>query len=420
MTVPNTTGPGLRILMISAYYPPALNGYAIQCGDTSNLLAAQGHDVRVLTSAAAPMPAGPGAGRLGRLRTAPPEEYTSIRPAYLARQLKRRPIYRANYREADVVARTFRPDIAVVWQFAPIGIGVVHALQRLDIPVLFNVEDYSLSTVITLLKKGPPTLLRAVRRWLYDVKVDQLNLSHLAIVSGELRTYYAAAGFPLADMTVLHNGIQSGQIAQSPPPMGPGTRLLFVGRLHPTKGLTLAIRALAQVNRQRSARLTLDIVGTGEPEYVEAIAALAADLGVSADLRFLGHRERPEVFDLYRAYDLLLFPSIWAEPFGLTVIEAMAQGVPVIALDRGGPKEIITDMADGLLVSSETPEDFAAAIGLLADDPRLRQKMAAAAIRTVAERFTLERHVALTVALMRQIVGTPGEPALGVGLRRSA
>jgi glycosyltransferase involved in cell wall biosynthesis len=405
---------GLRILMISAYYPPALNGYAIQCGDTADLLAARGHDVRVLTSAAAPVPPAPGAGRLGRLRTAPPEEHMSVRPAYLTRQLRRRGVYRGNYRECGAVAKTFQPEIAVLWQFAPIGIAVVHALQRLGIPVLFNVEDYSLSTVISLLKSERGSLLGAVRRWLYGVKVDELDLSHLAIVSGELRAHYHDAGFPLADMTVIHNGIQSERIARAAPAPGPGTRLLFVGRLHPTKGLILAIDALAQVNQKRLTKVTLDLIGTGETQYVDSVKALARELGVADCIRFLGHRERADIFELYRDYDVLLFPSIWAEPFGLTVIEAMGQGVPVIALDRGGPKEIITNMIDGLLVSSETAAAVAQAIALLVDTPQLRQDMAAAAIRTIAERFTLEHHVDRTERLMRTIVDSRRERAAEV------
>ncbi len=394
----------LRILMVSAHYPPVLNGYAIQCGDTSNLLAERGHDVRVLTSAPRPVPDDRGARRVGRLRSAPPEGRTSLHPTFLARQVRRRGVYRSNYRACLAAVEACRPDVAVVWQFDSVGIGLVHALQERDIPVAFNVEDYALSTVVGLLRRDASSALGRVRRWMYDVDVGALDLSHLMMVSGALRDLYRAEGFPAGDMTVVHNGLPSGRIAPTPPPPGPGTRLLFVGRLHPSKGVALAIGALAIADRRGATPLTLDLIGTGARAYVAQLEALVTAHGLGRQVRFLGQKDRAEILGLYRDYDMLLFPSTWVEPFGLTVIESMAQGVPVVALDRGGPREIISHMHDGILVSAEQPEAFAAAIERLALSAALRRAMAAAAIRTVTDRFTLERHVTLVEAVMRDTI----------------
>ena len=403
--------PRLRILMVSAHYPPIVNGYAIQCRDTSDLLAARGHDVRVLTTAGPARAAGDGAPRLTRLRNAPSEGYVSLHPAYLARQLRRRWIFQANARECDAVTRAFRPDVALVWQFDTIGLAVVRALHRRGVPVVFNVGDYSLGTLVALLRRRSRPLDHA-RQWLHDVDIAQLDLSHLILVSSELRAWYQAQGFPARDMTVIHNGIPSAAIAQAPPPPGPGTRMLFVGRLHPTKGVSLAIQALAIANRRGGPTLTLDIVGTGDPDYVAQLRALVGRLGAGDRVRFLGPRDRATVLGLYREYDVLLFPGAWVEPFGITVIEAMAQGLPVIALDRGGPSEIIRHMVDGVLVRDDGADAYAEAIRMVADAPSLRSRLGAAAIRRVMDGFTLERHVALTERLLHRVVGSTRDDAV--------
>ena len=400
-----TPVPALRILMLSAHYPPALNGYAIQCRDTAELLAARGHEVRVLTSTPAPPQERLRAVRVPELRAAPAERSPSLHPRWLAAQLKRRATYGANARVAVEVANEFRPDVALVWQFDTVGIALVSALQRVGVPLAFNVGDSSLGTLIPLLRRRSHSPVARARAWLHNANVDALDLSHLMVVSSELLRWYRDQGFPEATMQVVHNGIPSSWIAPVPPPLRLGTRLLFVGRLHPTKGVSLALEAIAIANRSKPT-LSLDIVGTGDANDVRELEELVERLELAAYVRFVGPKNRDSVLALYPGYDVLLFPSTYIEPFGLTVVEAMSQGLPVIALDRGGPRDIITHMGDGLLVSNAVPEAYAAAIRQLADSPALRTQLANAAIATVADRFTLEQHVERTEALLHEVAVT--------------
>ena len=393
----------LRILMVSAHYPPVLNGYAIQCADTSDMLARRGHDVLVLTGQARAATSPQGARCAAVFGNAQPEGRVNLRPGALASLVRRRALYRRNARRAASEAAVFRPDVALVWQFDSVGIGVALALQTRQIPVAYNVEDYSLATVVRLLA-GRPSPARAVRRWMYGVEPARLDLSCLMLVSGELRALYAADGFANDAMTVVHNGLPSSQLAPTPPAPGPGTRLLYVGRLHPTKGVSLAIEAVAHANHRCNEALTLDVIGTGEADYVARLEALARSEGLSASVRFLGHCDRDAIFALYDQYDALLFPSTWVEPFGLAVIEAMARGVPVIALEQGGPKEIITHMTDGLLVPVASPEAFGDAIACLAGNAPLRHELGAAAIRKVERCFTVERQADRTEAVLQDMV----------------
>ena len=102
-----------------------------------------------------------------------------------------------------------------------------------------------------------------------------------------------------------------------------------------------------------------------------------------------------------RALDVVLLPS-WEEPFGRAVLEALALGVPVVATDVGGPREIITDGQEGLLRPPRDPRAWAQAIGVLAGDDQLRERMGGLGRRRVQQAFTLDQHVRSVVALYEQ------------------
>lgn len=110
-----------------------------------------------------------------------------------------------------------------------------------------------------------------------------------------------------------------------------GRRAVFVGRLIPLKGGSLAISALG---RPEARGWSLDVYGSGPEEA--ALVALAADLGVSHSVLFHGHRPRSEVLEAMAAADVLLFPSMHDQA-GWAAAEASSLGTPVVCLPLGGP-----------------------------------------------------------------------------------
>ena len=316
----------MRIMMVSAHYPPVLNGYAIQCKRTTEIFKKRGHQVCVLTSSVNSSYIEKDMRVLRILKSFPLEGYQSLQPIYILRQLKRRKVYQGNRLIAQGIAREFKPQVIMVWQFDSLGFGLIYGLQKLGIPIVFNVEDYGLHAIVSRLRKDPNPFWRMARRRLYQVHVDDLDISHLIMASEELKDFYINEGFPEDHITVVHNAIDSEYIAEKSPKLGLGNKLLYAGRIHPTKGIEIAIKALAILNAGTKGRFTLDIVGTGEIDYVRKLADLGRSLSLEASLQFLGPKDREVLIDLYREYDMLLFPSVWHEPFGLTVIEAMARG----------------------------------------------------------------------------------------------
>jgi glycosyltransferase involved in cell wall biosynthesis len=390
----------MRLLLVSQHYPPKVNGFALQCADTARGLREWGHEVCVLTGQEKDTGSEDDVVVLRLLTVSPTEDFKSVKPAYLLRQIRRRRIFEKNAKIALETAQKFSPDVVFVWQFNALGFGVLRELQALSVPTVLNVGDTVLCDLMLLLKEDPHLLWRIARRYFYRVRFENLRFAHLIMVSEELKSYYRQHGFEEKQMTVVHNGIDRRHIKTNPPPLGQGNRLLYAGRLHPTKGLDTAIEAVALLNSSAAESYTLDIIGEGSPAYVRQLENRVQLLGLKRFIRFLGPRTRDVLLNLYAEYDILFFPSVYLEPFGLTLVEAMSQGISVVASDRGGPRDIICHMRDGLLVEPGSPSAFAEAVRLLAHDPALRSRIAAEGLQRVKDCFTLEKHLQGTEAVL--------------------
>ena len=196
---------------------------------------------------------------------------------------------------------------------------------------------------------------------------------------------------------VVHNGVDLDEYAPERIPRGSlradlglcdeVTIVGFTGFIMPRKGLDTLIRAAAKVLRGRDdvafvivGRVPIGSLVDHRAEY----EALSRALGIGGRVIFAGFRDdvRPAVID----FDVLCLPS-YQEPFGRSIVEAMALGRPVVASRVGGIPEIITDGTDGLLVPAGDPDALASAIARLVDDPSLRRELGAAARATVRTRF---------------------------------
>ena len=138
--------------------------------------------------------------------------------------------------------------------------------------------------------------------------------------------------------------------------------LLAMGRLHPAKAHDVALRALTEL-----PDAWLWIAGTGPLEA--NLKALAKDLGVRDRVRFLGWRD--DAAALYRTADVCVFPSRY-EPLGNVVIQAWAQGVPVVAAASQGPSALIAHGEDGLLFPVDDHEAMAREAGRVIAERGLR------------------------------------------------
>lgn len=123
--------------------------------------------------------------------------------------------------------------------------------------------------------------------------------------------------------------------------------VLFVGRVIPRKGVPVLIRAMQYLNKRLPAHLI--IAGQGKPAYIRQLKSLARRRGVAVS--FLGNIAHEHIHSLYQAADCFVCPSQRHESFGLVNVEAMASGLPVIASNNGGIREIINSGHNGYLVA---------------------------------------------------------------------
>lgn len=169
------------------------------------------------------------------------------------------------------------------------------------------------------------------------------------------------------------------------PPYDPA-RLLFVGYLRPEKGLGVLLDAFDRLRRDR--RLTLTIAGGSDRASVAErdIRARIAASPWAADVATIGHVDfGPPLFDLYRAHDVLVLPSL-SEGTPRTLVEARAFHCPVVASRVGGIPTSVRDGHDGLLFPPGDAAALAAAIARLLDDEALRARLVAEGRRTAGER----------------------------------
>jgi len=164
------------------------------------------------------------------------------------------------------------------------------------------------------------------------------------------------------------------------------TVVTHIGRFAFQKNHALLVEAFAQVHSD--APLYLLLVGGGELE--SAVREQVAGLGLQERVRFLG--TRADVADILRASDVFVLSSRW-EGNPMSVMEAMAAGLPVVSTAVGGVPELVREGETGLLVPSEDAGALAQALQALVDDPAQRQAMGDAARQRAVARFDIRHTV---------------------------
>ena len=179
----------------------------------------------------------------------------------------------------------------------------------------------------------------------------------------------------------------------------PATKLVIhVSNFRPVKRVQAVVEIFGRIRAMMPARLLF--VGDG-PELAQACRT-AREIGLSRDVEVLGEQEL--VVPLLSVADLFLLPSA-EESFGVAALEAMACEVPVVASRVGGLPEVIDDQVSGFLHPPDDLDGMAASAIKLLTDPKLHRRVAAAAWRTVQERFCAEEVVPRYEAFYQEVLG---------------
>ncbi len=388
----------MRILVLTDHYPPYYEGgYELHCHQVTEELRARNHDVSVLTTTfgvSNQKTEGHVYRYLHFLKT-PYKGQLDRR----TRQLKRFLRGRQNYQITHRLVKEIALDVAYIWNVEAASILPILAIQDLGIPVVFRVESHWLFHLWKEYIADSSRLRRWYRSGLLGFRrFDELKFELIMLPSKTLQQDHEKAGFNAANMHIIPNGIPGAWIEEQPPGHKPhknGTiRLLYAGRLEAVKGPDIAIKAIAHlVKNSDGCNVKLDMIGNGQPEYINLLKQLVKSNGLEQIVTFSDAVPRDELVRRYAEYDGLLFPTPRWEGQPFTIIEAMAKGLPVIASNIGGPRDIIDNGQTGFLVTPEHPIEMAMAIEKLIKTPQLKDKISSAAVQAIRQNHIFERLV---------------------------
>lgn len=282
----------------------------------------------------------------------------------------------------------------------PLDFGLVRrfaALCRERRVAVWHGHDYK-SNLLGLLvrRRHPMRLVTTVHGWVRFTRrtplyyaVDRWSMrryDRIVCVSDDLHDRCLAAGVPPDRVVTIENAIDAGAATrtldrtEAKRRLGvvPGRFLIAAaGRLSDEKGFD---RLIAAVGRLVAAGIDAELVIAGEGDRLEPLRRLAAESGLADRVRLLGFVA--DLSTLYQAADAFALSSL-REGLPNVLLEAMAYGAPVVSTRVAGTVRLIADGADGLLVEPDDPAALAAALRRLHDDPGLRDRLAAAARRTI-------------------------------------
>jgi glycosyltransferase involved in cell wall biosynthesis len=325
--------------------------------------------------------------------------------------LKRPYQNRHNKHQLRSVINGFDPDLVVVWGMWNLSRYLPYWAERWMLDrVAYYIASYwprnkdihrqywekQPNRLATKLVKTPFRVLALahLRREGYP---PHLRFDHARCCSQFVRDELVEAGPLRSSAKVLYGGIDPKPFLSNARPVDESIdtlSLLYFGSLVPHKGVHTAIEALGFLKQQGLGKhVNLTILGGGHPDYEAQLHKLTRKLGLAEEIHFAGRVPRSEVPSWLGHFDVFLFTSTWAEPFGRTIVEAMAAGLPVIGSDVGGSREIFEYYSEDLLFEPEDSRGLADRILRLVEDKALRQHLAREGQRIVLERFTLERMV---------------------------
>ncbi len=252
-----------------------------------------------------------------------------------------------------------------------------------------------------------PTIchVRTLRKLTYPSIAAARSVSVFLCISNAVRERLVEQGIESSRCIVIPNAVDSERFGESAISAA-GIRTEFgwedsdkvfalVGRVVSWKGQDFFIQAIAEARKTESSIRGL-IVGEGDatPEndaYVGKLRSMVSDLGLDDSIKFTGHRS--DIPSIMKASDAVVCASSLPEPFGRVIIESMAVGTPAIATDAGGATDIITDGENGILVPIQDDAALAQAMLRLSRDSDFVQELRSEAMLTVADRYTVTRHV---------------------------
>ena len=304
----------------------------------------------------------------------------------------------AHVRRADIV------HVHTLW--SPLNVSARYACLKHDRPYVLMphgmLDPYSLS-------------VKALKKSIYLRFFERRNMAgarRMIYTTSEEERLAALAGLPLPPGALVPLGARASAastddlrpqfLARFPQAEGK-RRLIFLGRLHPKKGIDRILNALQDVRRS-IPNLLLIVAGDGEAQYTQDIRQLVSSLALDDHVLFAGHLDGELKWASFAAAELFLLPSR-QENFAITVAEAMQMGVPVVITDKVNTWPYVEEAGAGLVLADRDIEELLPrAIEKLLMDDAARSGMAVQGRRYARDRLTWNASAQKLLACYDQVL----------------
>jgi glycosyltransferase involved in cell wall biosynthesis len=389
----------MKIGVISNLFPPKVcGGYEIVCGQVVEGLREREENLQVLTSTACPKEGrdyvwntlscsmGVGFSKMSRL----------AKLRYLFRH------ERTNLRAFQSFLQAVQPDVLYFWNLSQTSRSMLSLARQSGIPYGTFVFDHGLCEVSTdpwlsQFAKVPGNQARTVQRFLMAVAAMfirrpgdlPLDFDFIHYPTQYLKSLLEKFGIRARKWNHVPWGVDTEMFHSAE--VLPQGKLLYVGQVSPHKGVHLAIEAVGLLKKRNpELPVSLSIAGrcaTGI--YEQELLDLVAKYQLEDSVNFMGFMDRKDLPELYRQHSILLFPSVWDEPMGISILEAMACGLVVISSGTGGSAELFVDGESGLRFKSEDSQDFSGKLEMILGNPERMRKMGMCAVQKCIQKYKI-------------------------------
>jgi glycosyltransferase involved in cell wall biosynthesis len=252
-------------------------------------------------------------------------------------------------------AFSFEPDLVLIGNLDLLGVGIIHSIICAGYPVLHAVANQMPGFV---------------------AKDQPLSSSYwIAPCSDWNGRVLQKAGFAAGRFSTVYPGARIDRFFRVFLPDTRHLRIAYASIVAPYKGAHVLVDALVRL-RAAGCPFTAEIAGEGlDPAFVDRLKSHCAQNGLSGTVSFTGFLDRKKLSSLFARSNVLVFPSQFEEPFGISQVEAMAAGLVVVTSGTGGAAEVVRDGADGLVFKAGDPSALATKLLSLASNQALFQRL---------------------------------------------
>jgi len=409
----------MKILVVSSYFPPHfIGGAEIIAHRQAMALAARGHEVRVFAGDSSRQV--PGYPILQDEFGGLPVTRVALRTADFAPDANNL-AHPTVDRHFERLIRQWRPDVIHAHHLVGLSLGIIRIAREQGVRVVLTLHDHWGFCINSTRITSQGTLCADSRQChgcQANFQYDRLRLP-LLLRQGYMRWQlqavdrfispsryladaYVENGLPAERMQVIANGIELERFAAiTPTPLGQRLRVLFIGYMGPHKGVPVLLDALAQLPAER---LHVDFVGDGHARthYQTQLAQRAPGVSV----RFWGRLPNEGIAERLAEAQLLVLPSTCPENQPVTITEAMASGLPVVASRIGGIPELVEEGVTGRLAIAGDADSLAACLGHYLAHPEALAAHGRAG-RERIQAFAFDRQIERLEALLRAPASAP-------------